>query len=137
MIETWLDIVMGNFWRSFVSFYQDNFWFLLVPIAAWMAVVFLGRRSISETEKALRKEMIDLGKDLLKLSPAQLIAQVSPQVLSVASSYKWMPSALGLWVKRADPKLLAQLSGLDESKIVRIRRDLLDELTANRRLAGV
>jgi len=125
MIDAMLDVLLGHFWRTFVSLYTGSFAWFVVPLTAWMVLMIVARRAPAVAESRIRAALRALGADGGRLSGAALVARLQPEVVQVALHYRLMPSPSGFWVRRCDPEQLARVCNLNPKSLAEMRDEVL------------
>lgn len=125
MIQSWLDAVLGPWWRTAVDAFNDGFWYLSIPLLIWMWAMFAGGQTQRRVTREATLFIQGLGKKADRLSGEELLNRFRPTLVTIAETERWMPAAAGLWVQRATPEGIEHAVRLTPASMVTLQRTVI------------
>lgn len=125
MIQSWLDAVLGPWWRTAVDTFGNNFWLFAIPLLIWMWAMFTGGQTQSRVTREATAFIERLGKKADRLSGEELLTRFRPTLREIGERERWMPAIAGLWIQRATPEGIEQAVRLTPHSMAHLQRSVM------------
>lgn len=122
MIQSWLDAVLGPWWRTAVDAYSEGFIFLMIPLLIWMWAMAAGGQTQRRVTREATTFIEGLGRKGDRLNGEELLNRFRPTLHHIATTERWMPAVAGFWVQRANPEGIEHAVRLTPASMATLQR---------------